>query len=94
MLLQFVLIPKYAANISSNPLSHSQQHRIVAGKVLGGSGSIDDMMYIRGSRHLYDDWAKKGCEGWSYEDVLPYFIKAEQYTSLVESGETNSYFQL
>nr|XP_034331218.1 alcohol dehydrogenase [acceptor] isoform X2 [Crassostrea gigas] len=47
------------------------------GKVLGGSSSINFMHYIRGSRHDFDGWAKEGCEGWSYKDVLPYFIKSE-----------------
>ena len=37
------------------------------------------MMYVRGSPHDYDSWAKKGCTGWSYKDVLPYFKKAENF---------------
>lgn len=47
------------------------------------------MVYMRGSRHDYDGWAKElGCSGWGYEDVLPYFIKSESNTNqkLVESG--------
>ncbi|XP_056016593.1 glucose dehydrogenase [FAD, quinone]-like [Ostrea edulis] len=47
------------------------------GKVLGGSSSLNAMQYVRGSRHDYDGWAKEGCTGWSYRDVLPYFIKSE-----------------
>ncbi|XP_062616582.1 glucose dehydrogenase [FAD, quinone]-like [Saccostrea cucullata] len=47
------------------------------GRVLGGTSSIDYMQYIRGSRHDYDNWAREGADGWSYKDVLPYFIKSE-----------------
>lgn len=47
------------------------------GKVLGGSSSINGMMYVRGNRLDFDDWAKAGCTGWSYDEVLPYFIRAE-----------------
>ncbi len=47
------------------------------GKVLGGSSSTNAMAYIRGNAKDYDDWAKMGCKGWSYADVLPYFIKSE-----------------
>ncbi|XP_033751082.1 glucose dehydrogenase [FAD, quinone]-like [Pecten maximus] len=47
------------------------------GRVLGGSSSLNWMAYVRGNRHDYDSWAKEGCDGWSYKDVLPYFIKSE-----------------
>ncbi|KAK3097269.1 hypothetical protein FSP39_008216, partial [Pinctada imbricata] len=47
------------------------------GRVLGGSSSMNGMVYVRGSRHDFDDWAANGCQGWSYKDVLPYFIKSE-----------------
>jgi len=47
------------------------------GKVLGGTGSINGMIYCRGNPADYDTWAAGGCTGWSYEDVLPYFRAAE-----------------
>jgi choline dehydrogenase-like flavoprotein len=47
------------------------------GRVIGGSGSINAMIYLRGNRADYDEWAELGCEGWSYDDVLPYFKRAE-----------------
>ncbi|MFG2328140.1 GMC family oxidoreductase [Streptomyces sp. NPDC048604] len=47
------------------------------GRVFGGSSSINAMIYIRGSRADYDGWAAAGATGWSYEDVLPYFKRAE-----------------
>ncbi len=47
------------------------------GKVLGGSSSLNGLLYVRGQPQDYDDWARAGNPGWSFEDVLPYFIKSE-----------------
>jgi choline dehydrogenase-like flavoprotein len=47
------------------------------GRVIGGSGSINAMIYLRGHRADFDGWAAAGCDGWSYDDVLPYFKRAE-----------------
>jgi len=47
------------------------------GKVLGGSSSINAMVYIRGHARDFNEWAEKGNKGWDYESVLPYFVKSE-----------------
>ena len=47
------------------------------GRVLGGSSMLNAVQYTRGSRYEFDDWAANGCTGWSYRDVLPYFLKSE-----------------
>jgi choline dehydrogenase len=49
------------------------------GRVLGGSGSINGMLFVRGNRQNYDDWAAAGCTGWSYSDVLRSFKRMENW---------------
>jgi choline dehydrogenase-like flavoprotein len=49
------------------------------GRVLGGSSSINGMVFVRGNRKNFDDWATEGNTGWSYDDVLPYFKKFESF---------------
>ncbi len=50
------------------------------GRVLGGSGSINGLVFLRGSPHDYDRWAQAGARGWSYDDVLPVFRRLEDWT--------------
>jgi choline dehydrogenase-like flavoprotein len=57
---------------------------LARGKVLGGSSSINAMLWTRGNRNDYDGWAAMGNEGWDYESLLPLFKKAEDW----EGGET------
>src|SRR5215471_4789685 len=47
------------------------------GRMLGGSSSMNAMIYIRGNAADYDGWAANGAQGWSYRDVLPYFLRSE-----------------
>lgn len=49
------------------------------GRTLGGGTAVNSMIYIRGQRHDFDDWAALGNPGWDYEHVLPYFRRAESY---------------
>jgi choline dehydrogenase-like flavoprotein len=70
----------------SHPIPQSYQENRKGfqprGRTLGGSSSVNGMVYIRGHKWDYDHWASLGNEGWSYEEVLPYFIKSEHNESL------------
>jgi choline dehydrogenase len=84
-----IAVPANTPTLWTGPLTWdnatvSQQHaagRVVpwpSGRLLGGSSSINGMIYIRGSQVDYDDWCDAyGCTGWGYSDVLPYFLRAE-----------------
>lgn len=61
------------------PGLNGRQISLIQGKVIGGGSSIHAMMYMRGNRRNYDFWNALGNEGWSYDDVLPYFKKSEDY---------------
>jgi choline dehydrogenase len=50
---------------------------LASGKVIGGSSGINALVYTRGNREDYNQWAADGCYGWNYSTVLPYFIKSE-----------------
>ena len=60
-----------------DPGTGGRVHIWPRGKVLGGSSSINGLIYIRGQHADYDGWRQLGCEGWGWDDVRPYFLRAE-----------------
>ncbi|MFL5280010.1 MAG: GMC family oxidoreductase [Rhodopila sp.] len=73
--------PTYNWNFESEPDPNVANRRIPIprGRTLGGSSSINGMLYVRGNPLDYNTWAQYGNRGWSYESVLPYFRKAEHF---------------
>ncbi|XP_053395986.1 glucose dehydrogenase [FAD, quinone]-like [Mercenaria mercenaria] len=68
---------------------NKDKHYYTSGKVLGGSSMYNYMQYVRGSRYDNDEWAANGCSWWGYDDVLPYFLKSEDY--LGKEGDFTKY---
>jgi len=52
---------------------------LLQGRVMGGSSAINGMLYVRGQRADYDSWAEAGCPGWSWDEVLPHFVRQTSY---------------
>jgi len=72
---------RYDWGYTSEPEPFLGNRRLAAprGKVLGGSSSINGMVYVRGHAHDFDHWADQGARGWGYADVLPYFKRMETW---------------
>ena len=72
---------KYAWQFESQPESGIDNRRLHCprGRVLGGSSSINGMVYVRGHACDFDEWAEQGAQGWSYQECLPYFRRAESW---------------
>ena len=71
--------PKFGWGLSTVPQPHLNGRRVPLprGRVIGGTGSINGMAYFRGPAKDFDDWAAMGNPGWSYADLLPYFLRSE-----------------
>ncbi|MGH6890697.1 MAG: GMC family oxidoreductase [Dongiaceae bacterium] len=54
-------------------------HEWARGKVVGGSTALNAMAHVRGHRADFDDWVAKGCVGWGFADLMPYFLRSENY---------------
>jgi choline dehydrogenase len=79
----------YDWGYSTEPEPHLGGRELVAprGKVIGGSSSINGMVYVRGHAGDYDHWAESGADGWSYADVLPYFKRMESWDAGGHGGD-------
>lgn len=84
--IKVIFNPAVAWQFSSEPTERTGGRRIPLpqGKTLGGSTSINGLVYNRGQREDFDGWAAQGNPGWSYEDVLPYFQRSEHF---VDGGD-------
>jgi choline dehydrogenase len=86
-MLKLLYHPVVNWNYSAEGTAGSAGRRIhwPRGKTLGGSSSINGMLYVRGNPADFDGWAQMGCRGWSFDDVLPFFRKSEDYQQGGES---------
>lgn len=82
-------MPIYDWGFQSEPEPHLGGRRLATprGKVIGGSSSINGMVYVRGHARDFDTWAEMGADGWSYADVLPYFKRMEAWDSGGHGGD-------
>jgi choline dehydrogenase len=78
--------PTLSWNLMTEPEPELEGRRVPwpRGRVLGGSSAINGLLYVRGQQEDYDHWRQLGCTGWSFDDVLPYFRRAEDQ----ERGES------
>ncbi|MBS0123813.1 choline dehydrogenase [Thetidibacter halocola] len=79
----------YDWGFMTEPEPHLGGRRLVCprGKVIGGSSSINGMVYVRGHARDYDHWAESGADGWAYADVLPYFRRMESWHDSGQGGD-------
>jgi choline dehydrogenase len=79
---------RYDWGYQSEPEPHLNNRRLACprGKVIGGSSSINGMVYVRGHAHDFDTWSDMGAAGWSYADVLPYYKRMETWHGGDDTG--------
>lgn len=97
-LIQMPAALSYPMNMSmydwgykTQPEPHLDGRQLVTprGKVIGGSSSINGMVYVRGHAGDYDHWQESGANGWSYADVLPYFKRMESWHASGQGGDAS-----
>lgn len=73
----------------TEPEPHLGNRRLACprGKVIGGSSSINGMVYVRGHARDFDHWADQGADGWAYADVLPYYLRMESWDDRGHGGD-------
>lgn len=78
--------PRFSRLFDTEPGEGTSGRNVIwpRGRILGGSSSINGLIYIRGQQQDYEDWARLGATGWDYASVLPYFKRSERY----EGGES------
>ena len=82
---------RYDWGYSSQPEPHLGGRRLACprGRVIGGSSSINGMVYVRGHAMDFDHWAEQGADGWAYADVLPYFKRMESWHDSGHGGDAS-----
>ena len=82
---------RYDWGYSSQPEPHLDGRRLACprGRVIGGSSSINGMVYVRGHAMDFDHWAEQGADGWAYADVLPYFKRMESWHDSGHGGDAS-----
>ena len=83
-------INNWAFNTESQPGLNGRRGYQPRGKALGGSSAINAMLYVRGQKEDYDNWADLGNEGWDWDSVLPYFKKAENNSRGADAAHGDS----
>ena len=83
----------YDWGLKSEPEPHLGGRQLVTprGRVIGGSSSINGMVYVRGHARDYDTWDGMGAQGWAYADVLPYFQRMEHWHGAADAGTDTAY---